>query len=68
MDHLNLSGRRQNKPRLYVLLTEDYMKTVAVEQVDDGVKIMFKMVIVFFLSGEQMQLATWGKHLSIFGL
>ena len=44
------------------------MKTVAVEQVDDGVKIMFKMVIVFFLSGEQMQLATWGKHLSIFGL
>jgi hypothetical protein len=68
MDLLNLSGRRQNKPRLYVLWTEDYMKTVAVEQVEDGAKKMFKMDLVFFLSGERMQLVTWGKHLSIFGL
>ena len=43
MDHLNSPGHRQNKPRLNVLWTEDHMKTVVVEQVEDGAK-MFEMV------------------------
>ena len=43
IDHLNLPGHRQKKLRLNVLWTEDHMKTVAVEQVEDGAKMLEKV-------------------------
>jgi hypothetical protein len=55
MDHLNSPGRRQNKPRLNVLWTEDHMKTVVVEQVEDGAK-MFEMVPTLSLLEEETPL------------
>ena len=68
MGHLNLAGRRRNRLRLNVHWIEDLMKIVVVEPVDDGEKITFQMEIVYFLSGERIQLVTWGTQLNMLGL
>ena len=54
MDHLNSPGRRQNKLRLNVLWTEDDMKTVAVEQVEDGAKMLEKVPTLSWLEEETL--------------
>jgi hypothetical protein len=68
MAHPSLPGDRQNKLLLNAHWTEHHMKIVGMERMDDGEKIMFKMVVVFFLSGEQIRLVTWGALLNMLGL
>ena len=53
---LSLLGDHQNKLTLNAHWTEDHTKTVAVELVDGGVKIIFDMVVIVFLWEEKILL------------
>ena len=63
-----LLGNHLSKPRLNARLIEGDMKIVVQGYLVIGVKVMFDLEDMFFLSEEEILLGTWGHQLNILGL